>query len=83
MSDLDEFKNTLQIISNNKLCEIIVANRYLGVMREEAIASMEELARRRVNGDEFKYESHIEQLLESLPKFNLDISNVIKLPRIF
>lgn len=83
MNDIDEFKKTLQIISNNKLCEIIVANRYLGIMKDEAIASMEELARRRTNGDDFKYESHIDQLLESLPKFNLDIANVIKLPRIF
>lgn len=80
---MTDFKDNLPKTSNTKLCEIVVANRYLGVMREEAIMCMEELARRRAEGDMFEYEKHIEQLLASLPKFNLDVKNLFKTPRIF
>ena len=79
----EEFKNNIDKFSNNKLCEIVVANRYLGIMRDEAIASMEELAKRRAAGEEFAYEQHIEQLLSSLPKINLDLNQIMKkMPRI-
>jgi len=76
-------KENLPKFSNSKLCEIIVANRYLGIMRDEAIMCMEELARRRVAGDVFEYEKHIETVLDSLPKFSLDASKLFKTPRIF
>lgn len=79
----EEFTKNIEKFSNNKLCEIVVANRYLGIMRDEAIASMQELAKRRVAGDEFAYEQHIEQLLSSLPKINLDLNQIMKkMPRI-
>lgn len=80
---MTDFKDNLPKTSNTKLCEIVVANRYLGVMREEAIMCMEELANRRAAGDVFEYENHIEKLLASLPKFNFDAKNLFKTPRIF
>jgi hypothetical protein len=79
--NLEEFKINISQMSNNKLCEIIVANRYLGIMREAAILSMEELARRRTVGDDFRYEDHIEKLMSTLPKFDLDLNKIMKLPR--
>lgn len=76
------FQENIPKTSNNKLCEIVVANRYLGVMREEAIMCMEELAKRRANGDNFDYENHIEQLIKTLPKIHLDMSKIMKIPGI-
>lgn len=76
--DIEEFKKNIDKHSNNKLCEIIVAHRYLGLMKESAIASMEELATRRTNGDQFEYEKHIDDLFSTLPKINLDLHSIVK-----
>ena len=66
----DNFKETIKEFPNEKLCEIIASNRYLGILREEAISCMIELATRRSNGDIFDYESYIENIVKSLPNFN-------------
>jgi hypothetical protein len=76
--DIEEFRKNIDKCSNNKLCEIIVAQRYLGIMKEEALVSMEELAKRRTNGDQFAYEKHIDELFETLPKLNLDLNSIVK-----
>ncbi len=67
--DLEKFPETIKQFSPQKLCEIIVVARYLGSMREEAIKCMEELTRRRANGDAFQYEPFIEQAGKKLPNF--------------
>jgi len=76
------FQENVPKMSNNKLCEIVVANRYLGTMRDEAIMCMEELAKRRANGDIFDYENHIDQLIKTLPKIHLDMAKIMKIPGI-
>lgn len=76
----EEFKSNIDKMSNTKLCEIVVANRYLGMMRAEAISSMEELAKRRAAGDIFEYEKIIEDLISTLPKFDLDLDKILKNP---
>lgn len=73
-----KFADNIFSMSNERLCEVIVAFRYLGTMKEEAVMSMEELARRRGLGDQFEYEKHIESVLSSLPKFDLDLQKIIK-----
>lgn len=77
---MSELESNIKDMSNNKLCEIIVANRYLGLMRDEAILCMQELAARRTNGDVFDYENHIDMLMKSLPKINLDMAKIMKIP---
>ena len=78
----EDFKKNISNFNNEKLCEIIVANRYLGSMREEAILCMEELAKRRTNGDEFNFEIRIDELFKSLPKLNLDLNKIFKMPKL-
>lgn len=78
----DNFEENISKFDDNKLCEIVVANRYLGTMREEAIRCMQELAIRRTNGSVFDYEKHIEQLIESLPKINLDLTKIMKMTKL-
>lgn len=82
MDDLEEFKMNVSQMSDEQCCEIIAANRYLGIMADEAIVCMKELAARRSNGNDFFYENRIEELIESLPKFKLDINKLFKLPKI-
>lgn len=79
----EEFFANISQFTNNKLCEIIATNRYLKIMHDEAKASMEELAKRRAAGDNFEYEKHIDQIIASLPKFNLDLSKITKIPKVF
>lgn len=75
--DLTEFKTKLATATGDKLCEIVVANRYLGIMQEEAVLCMEELARRRDAGDPFEFEKKIEELHATLPKFKLDMKQIM------
>jgi hypothetical protein len=74
----DEFNANLKQYSNDRLCEVIVSYRYLGIMRDEAILAMEELAVRRSNGDEFLYEQRIEELMKDLPQINVDLNQIFK-----
>jgi hypothetical protein len=73
------FKNELSAMNNERLCDIIVSSRYLGSMKDEALMAMEELAKRRGKGDEFKFEEYIEVELKKLPSFNLDLSKILKI----
>lgn len=74
----ENYNKIIKQFSNEKLCEIIVSNRYLGIFHDEAIVCMEELALRRANGDSFSYEKKIDELLSILPKINLDLNQLIK-----
>lgn len=76
--DPEEFKKNVLSLSNEKLCEVIVAFRYLGIMKSEAIASMEELAARRLKGEVFDYETKINDMLATLPTINLDLNKIMK-----
>lgn len=70
----NDFNKNLSSFSNEKLCEIVAAYRYLGIMKNEAISSMEELAKRRLNGDQFNFEDKIIELQKDLPQINIDLS---------
>jgi hypothetical protein len=80
--DLEEFKNKLSQTSEEKLCEIIATNRYLGIMKDAAILSMQELATRRQNGNIYPYEEKIEKIIKSLPPIDLKIKSIFQ-KRIF
>jgi len=83
MSELtDNLFETEEIIKNipsytsKKLCSMIVCDRYLGIDESMVLACMEELAKRRENGDDFDFESFIEQELSKLPKLDFSIPNL-------
>lgn len=71
-----DIKNIISSFSEQKLCDIIVSFRYLGIMETEAILSMEELSRRRDNGSDFLYEQKIDDLLQNLPKIELNLNDI-------
>jgi len=74
----EDFKKNISAMSQDKLCEIIVCFRYLGLMQEESMLAMEELATRRANGEEFNFEDRIEELTKGLPSINIDINKMLK-----
>lgn len=69
--DMDQIKSNLPEYSKEKLCEMIVTDRYLGFGQKMSIMCMEELAKRRAAGDNFNFEAHIEKITKELPELNL------------
>ena len=70
--DLDQVKANLPTYSNEKLCEMIVCDRYFGFGKKIDIMCMEELAKRRMDGDTFNFESYIESQYKELPVLDLN-----------
>lgn len=68
--DVGLVKKNIPTYNSKKLCEMIVCDRYFGCYREIAIMCMEELAKRRIAGDNFDFEGYIEQSYNELPKLN-------------
>jgi hypothetical protein len=74
--DVEKIKSNFSNYSSERLCEIIVTDRYIGLNKELALACMEELSQRRTNGDSFDFESFIEKEYNSLPKLDFSIPNL-------
>lgn len=73
--DIELIKSKIPTYTSTKLCEMIVCDRYFGFNKEINVICMEELAKRRLSGDSFDFESFIEESLKDLPP--LDFSNVL------
>jgi hypothetical protein len=84
LEDLDECLNfdNNKIIENlpqytsQKLCEIIVCDRYLNFNPELALACMKELSSRRSSGDDFKFENYIDDNYNELPKIEISMPDI-------
>lgn len=71
LSVVDDLKN----YSTQKICNLIVCDRYLSLNKEIRVVCMEELAKRRLAGEQFEFEKYIEETLESLPEINISVPN--------
>ena len=79
--DMDIIKSNVPQYSNEKLCEMIVCDRYFGFGQEISSICMEELSKRRMNGDNFDFESYIDKVGKELPDLNfgnMDIGSTLK-----
>jgi len=74
--DIEVVRKMVPTYSSQKLCEMIVCDRYFGCYREIAVMCMEELAQRRTNGDTFPFEKTIDESYKSLPELNLNNFNI-------
>lgn len=77
----EEMSARVPTFSQEKLCEIVVCERYFGCYKDLALQCMEELARRRINGEQFDFENYIEKSFNELPKLEFavpDISAVLR-----
>jgi hypothetical protein len=73
--DLKVVKEKIPTFTSEKLCEMIVCDRYFGCFREVALSCMEELGKRRSDGSDFQFETHIDQAFNSLPKLQLGLAS--------
>jgi hypothetical protein len=79
--DMTVVRANIPTYSSQKLCEMIVCDRYFGCYRDIAIACMTELATRRANGDDFQFEKAIDEGYKKLPQLqsaSFDIRDVLK-----
>lgn len=69
--DIDQIKANLPQYGNQKLCEMIVCDRYFGFEQKISTICMEELARRRSTGDAFAFEAYIDKISKEMPVLDL------------
>lgn len=69
--NIADLKDKLPTYQMDKICEIIVCNRYFNLDKDLTVHCMEELAKRRIAGDTFKYEDYIENSYKQLPVLNV------------
>jgi len=74
--NIDLVKQNLPKYNSQKLCEMIVCDRYFGCYKEIALMCMEELASRRIAGDEYNFEDYIESAFTELPVLNFNIPDL-------
>ena len=74
--DLEVIKANLPSYTNEKLCEMIVCDRYFGFDKKIDIICMEELVKRRIAGDQFHFESYIEKCHKELPVLDFTIPDI-------
>lgn len=74
--NLGNVKKNIPSFSSHKLCEMIVCERYFNFNLDVSIYCMEELAKRRENGDVFDFENYIDNAYQELPQLNLNIPDL-------
>lgn len=78
--DLDLIKKNLPTYDIQRVCEMVVCERYFGFQNKIGLMCMEELARRRAAGDNFDFETYIDESYKSLPVLrtgDLDLRTVL------
>jgi hypothetical protein len=76
--DFDRIKANISEYSNQKLCEMIVCDRYFGFGQKIDFICMEELARRRIAGDTFNFEAYIDSSFKELPVLDFSVTPDIR-----
>jgi hypothetical protein len=74
--DLDKIKEELPGYSSQKLCEMIVCDRYLGFNEKLSLICMEELSSRRSKGDNFDFESYIDASMKDMPTLDFELPDL-------
>ena len=72
-----EDKEYIEKATSKTLAAHIVVYRSLGINKELSILCMEELLRRKENGDNFNYDEYILNELEQIPKLNQKEQNLM------
>ncbi len=73
LKDLESVKNNIHLYTKEKLCEMIVVTQYLHLDENISVICMEELSKRRELGDNFIFESYIDNLKKDLPVIDIPL----------
>lgn len=74
--DLELIRKNLPDYSNEKLCDMIVCDRYFGFEQKISSICMEELAKRRQAGDAFDFETYIANAHKELPVLDFSVPDI-------
>ena len=74
--DIDTIRNNISTYSSQKLCEMIMCDRYFGCYCDITIICMNELSARRANGDDFQFEKVIDECYKQLPELSFKSFNI-------
>ena len=74
--DIEKIKSKIPTYSSKKLCEMIVCDRYFNCYKDMAEFCMEELAARRIKGDDFKFEEFINESMKELPVLDFNVPDI-------
>lgn len=72
----DQLREKLKDFPIEKVADIVVTSRYIGLYRNLEVEAMQELGNRRAAGNSFNYEEYIETNIKALPVINLTLPNV-------
>jgi hypothetical protein len=76
MFDIEKIKKNINLFPEEKLCEMIVTCRYFKISNDIIVLCMTELAQKRANGSNFKYELKIEELSKDLPELQMQMPDI-------
>lgn len=74
--NIDVIKSKIPTYSSKKLCEMIVCDRYFGCYKDMAALCMEELSKRRQEGDNFNFEEVINNSMKELPVLDFAVPDL-------
>lgn len=74
--DLEKVRANLPAYTSEKLCEMIVCDRYFGMDKQISVMCMQELANRRIAGNQFGFEKYIEEAYAKLPQLNFAVPDL-------
>lgn len=77
--DVNKIRESISEYKSEKLCEMIVCDRYFGLEEQISPICMEELARRRAEGDTFEFEKYVEKVYSELPVLDFSMPDVTQL----
>jgi len=72
MIDKQILKTKITSFNSEAICAIIVVNKYLNQDNECTSTCMKELAARRANGEDFDFETFIDEEFKKLPVVNTE-----------
>lgn len=81
MFNIDDLEDKIETFDTKKLCAIIVTAKYFGNNIDIIRLCMNHLAIRRINGDNFNFESYITEEYNKLPQLSnnkFDLNEVMK-----
>lgn len=74
--NIDTVKEKIPTFDSQKLADMIVCDRYFGLDKEISFHCMEELAKRRLDGDMFDFETYLDTAYNKLPQFSFEMPDL-------
>lgn len=78
-SNIEISPEILKTFSSEKICSLIASNRYLRFSDSLEVLAMQELAQRRIDGDNFEFENLIKEYSSTFVPINIKLPDLMKI----